>query len=474
MILDRANRRRHPAAGGPGRRARGVSARLGFLVAASCVGGCYGSSAATDGAGDVFDGDADAVDVREELADDGLAELSEAPDGLADDGAADRPGDADDVTEVGAEETGDVVPPIVAITIEPVTATLHAGSGEMVELTATGHFSDGTSRDVTESATWASSDETVATVSNAPGSRGVVTSGPIESGVVQIRASTEGITSAPAIISVLGCLCVVDVVVDPPTAVVPAGMSRDFTATATYGDGRSSDVTASATWDSSNPAVATIDRAGWATGVSAGTTAISALYGGLPGSAELTVTEPVLVSIVVEPSTATVPTGFTQAFVAFGTFSDGSSAALTSDPDVTWSSGNPAVATVSNAAGSKGVATAVSSGAATIEARYVSGSVDVSGTATLVATSCDPFGPLDVRPETATVAVGSTTALTAISGTTCGTEVEVTWGSTWTSFDPTIATVSGGLVTGVSPGGPVTITADWWMITDTASVTVVP
>jgi uncharacterized protein YjdB len=81
---------------------------------------------------------------------------------------------------------------------------------------------------------------------------------------------------------------------------------------------------------------------------------------------------------------------------------------------------------------------------------------------------------LTVSPSTATVAVGSTTALTAISGTTCMTEVDVTWGSSWTSSDPTVASVAGGGVTGVSPGGPVAITASFWMLSDAASVTVVP
>jgi uncharacterized protein YjdB len=140
-----------------------------------------------------------------------------------------------------------------------------------------------------------------------------------------------------------------------------------------------------------------------------------------------------LVSIAVDPDTATLCVGSleTVALTAMGTLTDGSAIDLTSDPAMTWSSSSTTVATISNEAGSQGVA--------------------------------------------ATVAVGSTTVLTAIAETTCMTEADVTWGSSWTSSDPTIASVaSGGVVTGVSPGGPVAITASFWMLSDAASVTVVP
>jgi len=74
------------------------------------------------------------------------------------------------------------------------------------------------------------------------------------------------------------------------------------------------------------------------------------------GSASLSVQGPVLMTINVTPNPASVPFGGSQQFTATGTYSDGSSQNLTQQ--ATWSSSNMTVATISNAAGSQGLATA--------------------------------------------------------------------------------------------------------------------
>jgi len=69
---------------------------------------------------------------------------------------------------------------------------LRVTSGAMtdatIQLTATGRFVDGSSRDVTSSATWISSDPTLATVS----STGLVTA--VGNGPVEVRATYQGVT----------------------------------------------------------------------------------------------------------------------------------------------------------------------------------------------------------------------------------------------------------------------------------------
>ena len=64
---------------------------------------------------------------------------------------------------------------------------------------------------------------------------------------------------------------------------------------------------------------------------------------------------PTLTSIEVTPSLATAAAGTTTQFTATGLYTDNSKQDLTTQ--VTWASSNIAVATVSNAAGSKGLAT---------------------------------------------------------------------------------------------------------------------
>jgi TolB protein len=89
----------------------------------------------------------------------------------------------------------------------------------------------------------------------------------------------------------------------------------------------------------------------------------------------------VLKSIAVTPANASIRQDGTQQYTATGTYSDGSTADLTTE--VTWSSSNEGVATVSNTPGSQGLATATDvAGSTTI------GAVDgtVSGSTTLTVT----------------------------------------------------------------------------------------
>ena len=67
------------------------------------------------------------------------------------------------------------------------------------------------------------------------------------------------------------------------------GATQQFTATGTYSDGSTRNVTSQTTWTSSSPGVATINAAGLATGVSIGTTTISATLAGVVGATTLTV-----------------------------------------------------------------------------------------------------------------------------------------------------------------------------------------
>jgi hypothetical protein len=78
--------------------------------------------------------------------------------------------------------------------------------------------------------------------------------------------------------------------------------------------------------------------------------------------------------------------GTNQQFAATGTYSNNTTQNLTAA--VTWSSSNTGLATISNAAGSNGLATSIAAGSTTITA--TSGSV--SGTATLTVTAITTTG----------------------------------------------------------------------------------
>jgi RHS repeat-associated protein len=83
---------------------------------------------------------------------------------------------------------------------------------------------------------------------------------------------------------------VAQVIVEPaPSATRLTGETLAYRATAVFTDGTSTDVTIRSVWNSSTPAVASVDGTGVAVALTVGTTTISATAGGVMGQAILTV-----------------------------------------------------------------------------------------------------------------------------------------------------------------------------------------
>ena len=261
---------------------------------------------------------------------------------------------------------------VTSIAIAPANPSIAAGTTE--QFAATGTFSDGTTFDLTQLANWSSMDITVATISNAAGSQGLATG--LKKGTSTISATFGGKTGSTTLTVTAATL--VSIAVTPANPSVPRGLTQQFTATGTFTDGSTQDLTSSVSWSSSDATVASIANAGapgLATALSSGTTTIRAVQGTVNGSTTMTVTSAVLVSIAVSPSSVTIPKSSTQQFTALGTFSDTSVVNLTTQ--VTWTSSDPTVVAISNAALSQGLATALTKGMVTITAAKGA----VSGTA---------------------------------------------------------------------------------------------
>ena len=86
-----------------------------------------------------------------------------------------------------------------------------------------------------------------------------------------------------------GPITLTSIAVTPTNSSIWAGVSQQFTATGTYSDGSTQNLSNQVTWTSLNAGVATINTNGLATGVSTGTTTISAAMAGVTGSSLLTV-----------------------------------------------------------------------------------------------------------------------------------------------------------------------------------------
>jgi hypothetical protein len=174
------------------------------------------------------------------------------------------------------------------------------------------------------------------------------------------------------------------IAITPANPSVAVGATQQFTATGTFNTGEIYNLTQSVNWGSTKTSVATISNAtgtqGLATAVAVGTSTIKATAGGITGQTTLTVTSaPTLTSITIAPALPSITVGSTLQFTATGTYSDGSTQVITTT--VTWASVSTAVATVSNASGTQGLATGVAVGTSTITATL--GTVNSSTTLTV-------------------------------------------------------------------------------------------
>jgi uncharacterized protein YjdB len=329
------------------------------------------------------------------------------------------------------------------------------GTGGNQQFTATGQYSDGSSKDVTSSVQWSSSDSNIASVSSAGLATGS-TAGTVTiiavSGVMQSTATLTVSTAGANLTSI---------VISPATSSMAVNTNQQFTATGNYSDGSSADLTTLVTWSSSSTATATITASGLATAVAAGSTNITAKLGSVSQSTALTVTAPTIVSIAVTPVGLTLGIGINQQYVATATYSDGSSADLTTG--VTWTSSSTSVATVNS---SSGMATTVAAGQTTITATI--GSFTDTSTLTVVAAH---LTSITVSPAVQSIAAGTTQQFTAVGSFDDG-STQLLTSVTWASSSTSTATInSTGLASGVGTG-TVTISAASGSVNGTASLTV--
>jgi len=346
-----------------------------------------------------------------------------------------------------------------SIAVTPANPTLVAGDN--LQLTATGTYSNGSTQNLSGSVTWTSSSNATATVSTT----GLVAA--VAAGSANITATNAATGKTNFTTVTVTSATLTSIAVTPSPASVAAGITQQFSAVGTYSDASTANITALVTWVSANPGVATINSAGLGRGVAAGTTQITAMRGAVTSPAvTLTVTAPLLSSIAVTPVNPSVPAGRTQQFAATGTYTDGSTATLTTS--VNWTSSNGAAATI---ALNTGLATSVAVGTTNITA--TDNATLVSGFTTLTVTA-RVLDSIAVTPSTPSMAAGRSQQLTATGTYSAAPTANITAQVTWTSSNTIVASVSAsGIVTALNTGSA-TITATDAVSgkTGTATVTV--
>jgi trimeric autotransporter adhesin len=308
-----------------------------------------------------------------------------------------------------------------SVGVSPSSAAVPIASNQ--QFTATGVYSDGSTHDLTVTATWSTSNGNIATISRS----GLATGK--SAGVVTISATVSGIKGAASL--TIKNARVTSIKVSPTAPSIEVTKAIQFTATGLLSDGSSSDLTRSVTWSSSQRSIATIDGNGLATTAKAGTTTISAAFSGAPtASTSLTVIAIALKSIAVTPLNTSAPAGTTVQYIATGSYSDGSTANITTS--VAWSSSKTRVATIQ----SSGIASAIGPGTATIQAT----SSGVSGSTSLTVTAS--ISSISISPASVSIALGLTQQFKATAHYSNGTTSDITTLASWTSSVIAVAAVS--------------------------------
>jgi hypothetical protein len=139
---------------------------------------------------------------------------------------------------------------LTSITITPPNPSI--ANGTSVQLTATGHFSDGTTANITTSANWTSTADATATVN----STGLVTGTGTGSATITATQGSTGVFGSTIVTVTAATLTAL--IVTPANPSVVAHATVDMVATAHFSDGTTQDVTQQADWTSSDTSVADI------------------------------------------------------------------------------------------------------------------------------------------------------------------------------------------------------------------------
>ena len=268
-------------------------------------------------------------------------------------------------------------PAVTSVDVSPPEATLEVGDvlGDSAQLAATVRTSQGVVTD--RELIWSTSDPRVAVVS----SRGLVKAR--NPGLVTVSATSEGHADSATITVVP--IPVARVAVNPLAPTVDIGAT--VYVAVTLADRNDQLLTRrDVTFASNDENVALVDQRGLVTGVAAGRVTIKATSEGVSGAATIRVGGPILVDrIEIDPPAAAIAEGTSVQLTARAFRCDTSSAncSMNTNPQVEWSSSDPAVATVD----ATGSLTAIGAGTAQIAAR----ADGIAGTSAVTVLSRDPI-----------------------------------------------------------------------------------
>ncbi|MEP1445402.1 MAG: Ig-like domain-containing protein [Paraglaciecola sp.] len=300
---------------------------------------------------------------------------------------------------------------------------------ETFQLTTTGDYSNGSSRNLTSLVTWSVADSSILEISNS----GLITT--LSAGTTSITVTYEDQSNEITVT----VKALTELVISPLVSTLAISESQQLNVTGQFTDNSSEELNASVTWESSDPSIADISSSGALLAVSEGTISITASLQGVSASIQITIQRE-LGALSITPVNSPLKISETIQLTAITTLSNGTTQDVTTL--VTWSVANSDVLEVSGT----GLITAFSAGNASVTATYEGISIQQS-------ISVKALRALEISPTSITLAIASSQQLSLTGIYTDNSHETLNDLVTWSSSNSSIASVtSSGEVLAKTPG----------------------
>ncbi|WP_033081179.1 Ig-like domain-containing protein [Colwellia psychrerythraea] len=325
--------------------------------------------------------------------------------------------------------------------------------GNTVKYLALGTYTDGSTIDITDVATWLSSDIEIATILAGSALANNVGDSTITAQHLDINSNETVLTVTSAILTAIQ--------VTPADSTIAIGFEQQYQAIGIYSDLTTLNITNAVSWLSSDINISTVVD-GNAQGVTLGNTSITASLDTVESNiASLSITSATLVAINISSNNSSIANGLTEQYQAIGDYSDGSSVNITTQ--VSWLSSDTSIVTITG-----GLAAGKAVGTSTVSASHSGVVSNVLG----LTINDEVLTEITLTPNMSSIAKGNDQQFVAMGTFSDGSTVDITAIVSWNSSDTGIATIVAGTGVGVNTGGS-TISANHLSIqSNTADLTV--
>ncbi len=327
---------------------------------------------------------------------------------------------------------------LISISLSPQNPSIPLG--KTLQLRATGKYSDGSTKNLTNVLKWSAKNPFVIATGNIEGCKGEITGFSKGSTIIEATDPKSGVSGKTLLTVTPSEL--LSISITPTSPIIPLGETVQLSATGSFSDGSKENITNRLNWTTENNQIAIAHNKknlkGKVKGVTEGETIITARdpATSASGKAGITVTSATLVSISVKPPETKIPIGRNSKIVAIGSYTDNS----TNDIShlVEWSCSNTSIATIGNSDGKKGTLTTLSTGSLVVIASYPN--TGIKGKADLIIIDSE-LESLLVTPENQTLYIGKMKQLSATGVYSNGSKKTITEFVEWSSSDPTLSSV---------------------------------